>query len=216
MKQVLFISIILLAFGVTQFINIPITVFEREINILPLIFAVVAGFAIAIYLHFSSRKREKATDDKALHKCEISSDLPGPERKEALDKLQRRSRDSSDIQIKNTKQKALKYALFIGLVSAVIENYNLLHVSFYTLLVMAMLDFLIGTVAAFPAFWVFFYFKDSDTADDIKKKVCDRVCPVDADVASDAVHRYHDMLERGIITEKEFKRLKKNIFREVK
>ncbi len=115
-------------------------------------------------------------------------------------------------------KKAIKYAFYAGILSALFKNYALFDIPFLTLMMLVFFDIIIGSAVAFPVLWLLIHFKESDTAKQVKKNVsktvCSRVCPIDAKTTSDIMWKYHDMLKDDIITQKEFDRFREKMMKE--
>jgi len=181
-----------------------------------IIFVTVVGTSF-IFLWLTMRSKKKSSqpaDEEVLSGTELSEGEYSSNRSFDMIFI------DSQAEEKIILHKAIKYAVNIGIVYAIVKNYSLLGIPIHTLFMMILLDTTIVTSIAFPVLWIFFHFKNSDTAKDAKKNVttavCSRVCPESTDAVSDQMAKYHDMLEKGIITQKEFDRFKKSLMKETK
>ena len=189
--------------------NLHISIAGSEMTLSLLTVAAIVGISLIIYYLLSSSGREERrtkVKNEILPDLALSTDEvpPSPVFENRLLLVQ----DQRNMILKQ----AIKYALFIGILSAVYRNYALFDIPIYTLLLLALLDVIIGAMVAFPALWLFFHFKESGTVEGVKKKVavtvCNRVCAVDVSDRANLMRRYYEMLQDGIITQEEFNRFK--------
>ncbi|HHD72950.1 MAG TPA: SHOCT domain-containing protein [Epsilonproteobacteria bacterium] len=189
---------------------------DIEIKESLIIFVTVVGISF-IFLWLTLRSKKKSNppaDEEVLFGTELAEGEPPSH--QSFDMIFVNSKAEEKI----TLHRAIKCAVNIGIIYAIVKNYSLLGIPIHTLFMMILLDTTIVTLIAFPLLWIFFHFKNSDTAKDAKKSVttavCSRVCPESTDAISDQIAKYQDMLEKGIITEKEFDRFKKSLMKEMK